>query len=198
MTEPLIRNISDTARWAAAFRAQETERHDALFRDPLARRLAGERGQQIATAMTMHTKNAWSWVMRTHVVDQYIERQLAGGVDTILNLAAGLDTRPYRMAVPSTLRWIEVDLPELLVFGDLLVLTRLLRWTRTPEAALEARRPSKTISWKDTELRLTLFGRRVLEKLRSPSEAPALLMGGHEIYGPSTFATIPAGRMIRL
>jgi len=118
MTEPLIRNISDTARWAAAFRAQETERPDALFRDPLARRLAGERGQQIATAMTMHTKNAWSWVMRTHVVDQYIERQLAGGVDTILNLAAGLDTRPYRMAVPPTLRWIEVDLPELLAYKE--------------------------------------------------------------------------------
>src|SRR5436309_2054705 len=100
MTEPLIRNISDTARWAAVFRAQETERPDALFRDPLARRLAGERGQQIATAMTMHTKNAWSWVMRTYVVDQYIERMLAVGVDTVLNLAAGLDTRPYRMGVP--------------------------------------------------------------------------------------------------
>jgi O-methyltransferase involved in polyketide biosynthesis len=77
MTEPLIRNISDTARWAAVFRARETERPDALFRDPLARRLAGERGEQIAAAMTMHMKNAWSWVMRTYVIDQYIERQLA-------------------------------------------------------------------------------------------------------------------------
>jgi methyltransferase (TIGR00027 family) len=118
MAEPLIRNISDTARWAAVFRAQETERPDALFRDPLARRLAGERGQQIATAMTMHTKNAWSWVMRTYVVDQYIERQLAAGVDTVLNLAAGLDARPYRMALPATLRWIEVDLPELLSYKE--------------------------------------------------------------------------------
>ena len=118
MTEPLIRNISDTARWAAVFRAQETERPDALFRDPLARRLAGERGEQIATAMTMHTKNAWSWVMRTYVVDQYIERQLAAGVDTVLNLAAGLDTRPYRMSVPPMLRWVEVDLPELLAYKE--------------------------------------------------------------------------------
>lgn len=118
MTEPLIRNISDTARWAAVFRAQETERPDALFRDPLARRLAGERGQQIATAMTMHSKNAWSWVMRTHIVDQYIERMLAAGVDTVLNLAAGLDTRPYRMAVSATLRWIEVDLPELFAYKE--------------------------------------------------------------------------------
>ena len=118
MTEPLIRNISDTARWAAVFRARETERPDALFRDPLAQRLAGERGEQIASAMTMHTKNSWSWVMRTYVFDQYIERQLAAGVDTVLNLAAGLDARPYRMAVAPSLRWIEVDLPELLAYKE--------------------------------------------------------------------------------
>jgi methyltransferase (TIGR00027 family) len=116
--EPLIRNISDTAQWAAVFRAQETERRDALFRDPLARRLAGERGEQIASAMTMHTKNAWSWVMRTYVFDQYVERQLAAGVDTVLNLAAGLDARPYRMDVSPTLRWIEVDLPDLLAYKE--------------------------------------------------------------------------------
>jgi methyltransferase (TIGR00027 family) len=114
MSEPLIRNISDTARWAAVFRANETERPDALFRDPLARRLAGDRGQQIAAAMTMHLRNSWSWVMRTYLVDQYIARGLGEGVDTIINLAAGLDARPYRMNVPATLRWIEVDLPELL------------------------------------------------------------------------------------
>jgi methyltransferase (TIGR00027 family) len=118
VSEPLIRNISDTAQWAAVFRAQETERRDALFRDPLARRLAGERGEQIASAMTMNTKNAWSWVMRTYVFDQYVERQLAAGVDTVLNLAAGLDARPYRMDVSPTLRWIEVDLPDLLAYKE--------------------------------------------------------------------------------
>ena len=46
--EPLIRNISDTACWAAIYRARETDRPDALFRDPFARRLAGTRGEQIA------------------------------------------------------------------------------------------------------------------------------------------------------
>jgi len=115
---PLIRNISDTARWAAVFRARETERSDALFRDPLARKLAGDRGEQIAASMKMHEKNAWSWVMRTYLFDQYIARCLASGVDTILNLAAGLDARPYRMDVPPTLRWIEVDLPELLAYKE--------------------------------------------------------------------------------
>lgn len=42
-TDPLIRNISDTARWAAVYRARESQRLDALFRDPFARRLAGAR-----------------------------------------------------------------------------------------------------------------------------------------------------------
>jgi len=118
MSEPLIRNISDTARWAAVFRAMETERSDALFRDPLARRLAGDRGEQIAAAMTMHMRNSWSWVMRTYLVDQYIARGLGDGVDTILNLAAGLDARPYRMNVPASLRWIEVDLPDLFAYKE--------------------------------------------------------------------------------
>ena len=118
MSEPLIRDISDTACWAAVFRAQETERPDALFRDPFARRLAGERGEQIASAMEMHRRYSWSWVMRTYVFDEYIQRQLTAGVDTILNLAAGLDARPYRMAVPSTLRWIEVDFPELIAYKE--------------------------------------------------------------------------------
>jgi len=35
-----------------------------------------------------------------------------------VNLAAGLDTRPYRMELPSTLRWIEVDLPEILTHKE--------------------------------------------------------------------------------
>ena len=41
---PLIRDISDTARWIAVNRARETERPDALFLDPFARRLAVDRG----------------------------------------------------------------------------------------------------------------------------------------------------------
>ena len=44
MEEP-FRNISDTARWVAVYRAIESERPDAWFRDPLAKRLAGERGE---------------------------------------------------------------------------------------------------------------------------------------------------------
>jgi len=39
----------------------------------------------------------------------------AHGVDLLLNLAAGLDARPWRMTeLPSTLRWVDVDLPGIL------------------------------------------------------------------------------------
>src|SRR5262249_28920198 len=36
------------------------------------------------------------------------------GVDTILNLGAGLDTRPYRLPLPPELRWVEVDQESIL------------------------------------------------------------------------------------
>ena len=116
--EPLIRNISDTARWAAVYRARETERPDALFRDPFARRLAGDRGEQIAKAMPFTDRHTWSWVTRTYLFDQFITEQIAQGVDAVVNLAAGLDARPYRMALPPALRWVEVDLPDLLAYKE--------------------------------------------------------------------------------
>ena len=114
--EPVIRNISDTARWVATFRAEESERSDAVFHDPFARRLAGERGQQIVNAIEFSKNNSWSFVARTYLFDQFIQQHLAQGFDMVVNLAAGLDARPYRMELPSTLKWIEVDLPEILEY----------------------------------------------------------------------------------
>ena len=111
-----LRNISDTARWVAIYRAIESERPDALFHDPFARRLAGERGERIAETMEFANRHAWSFVARTVVFDRLIEDSIASGADMVVNLAAGLDTRPYRMALPSNLPWIEVDLPDLLAY----------------------------------------------------------------------------------
>jgi methyltransferase (TIGR00027 family) len=112
-TEQAIRNVSDTAIWAALYRARETERKNALFRDPFARRLAGERGDRIAETMRKHDEHEWAWVMRTVLFDRFISGEIAEGADMVVNLAAGLDARPYRMALPPSLQWIEVDLPEL-------------------------------------------------------------------------------------
>src|SRR5215218_10081906 len=60
-----IENVSDTARWVAYYRALETERPDALFRDPYARALAGARGAAIAAALPGGRAAAWSLIVRT-------------------------------------------------------------------------------------------------------------------------------------
>jgi len=112
--EPSLRNVSDTALWVAVFRAQESEREDPLFFDPYARQLAGERGAEIARQLGMP---GWPIVVRTQVLDEMILKAVEeDGFDTVLNLAAGLDTRPYRLALPATLRWIEVDLPGMVEY----------------------------------------------------------------------------------
>ena len=118
MNSPTVRHISDTARWAAVYRARETERKNPLFRDPFARRLAGERGEEIAKATPFHEKHSWSWVTRTYLFDRIIGEQVAQGADMVVNLAAGLDARPYRMQLPPSLKWIEVDLPEILSYKE--------------------------------------------------------------------------------
>lgn len=110
-----IRDVSETAIWVAYYRGLETDRPDALFRDPLARLLTAERGEQIAQsfAASRH-RMAWTVVMRTVLIDEYIERAIANGVDAIVNIGAGLDTRPYRMTLPSGLLWVEADLPHVI------------------------------------------------------------------------------------
>jgi methyltransferase (TIGR00027 family) len=117
-TQATVRNISDTARWAAVFRARETERPDALFRDPYAERLAGQHGVDIANTLPEGNKHAWAWVARTYLFDEFITRELQQGVDMVVNLAAGLDARPYRIKLPASLQWIEVDLPEILTYKE--------------------------------------------------------------------------------
>ena len=106
MDEPVIRDISDTARWVAVYRARESERPDAVFNDPFARELAGERGEEIARAIPFGDQNAWAFIARTYAFDRFVEQAVAGGADLVINLAAGLDARPYRMALPASLRWI--------------------------------------------------------------------------------------------
>ena len=113
MQEPLVTNVSDTARWVAVYRALESARPDALFRDPYADRLAGERGRAIAAHMPRQTRSGWPLVMRTKLMDDLVLASVAEGCDRVLNLAAGFDARPYRMKLPAELRWIEADLPAM-------------------------------------------------------------------------------------
>ncbi len=105
----LLNDVSDTALWVATYRATESKRSDALFNDHLAEYLAGERGKEIAKRMEGTQYARWSVVIRTYVIDNYIMQLLDEGIDTVLNLGAGLDTRPYRMNLPGNLHWVEAD-----------------------------------------------------------------------------------------
>jgi methyltransferase (TIGR00027 family) len=111
-----IQNVSDTAFAVAHYRAAETERADALFRDPLASLLTGDRGKRMAAAMPVPGIVSQIVVIRTCIIDGFIRLAISQGVDTILNLGAGLDTRPYRMDLPESLLWIEVDYPRVIEF----------------------------------------------------------------------------------
>ncbi len=109
-----IAHVSDTARWTALHRATESARPDALFSDPLAERLAGEHGRAIVARVPRTTRNGWWLVARTKIIDDAIAEAIADGCDRVLNLAAGLDTRPYRLDLPPDFTWVEADLPKLL------------------------------------------------------------------------------------
>lgn len=169
----LIRNISDTALLAAVYRARENEHPEALFRDPFARRLAGERGQEIARSLAFSEKNAWSWFTRTYLFDQFINRCLQEGCDTVINLAAGLDARPYRLALPASLKWIEVDLPEITDYKE-----ELLHDER-PSCALERVR----LDLSDVKSRRELFQRVAKESQKALiiSEGLVLYLSSEEV-----------------
>ncbi len=117
--DPPIKHVSDTAHWVAQYRAAETARPDALFRDEFAKVLIGERGEKIASSIGRTSRySEWSVVIRTVVIDDIIREHAARGVDAVINLGAGLDTRPYRLDLPESLRWIEVDYPDVIAHKE--------------------------------------------------------------------------------
>lgn len=119
--ETLVAHVSDTARWAAACRALESARQDPVFTDPLADRLAGERGYAIVAGGPRFGRTGWWHSVRAKLFDELIMMALRSGCDMVLNLGAGFDTRPYRLDLPADLVWVEADLPELLAEKELLL-----------------------------------------------------------------------------
>jgi len=143
-----INQVSDTAFMAAAYRAMETNHPKAIFHDPLAAKLAGDRGKKIIDSLPKQAFiGGWSVVIRTRIIDDFIQRAIFEGVDTILNLGAGLDTRPYRMELPESLRWVEVDYPHVIELKE----TRLTG--ETPRCRLERLR----LDLADVDARRALF-----------------------------------------
>jgi leucine carboxyl methyltransferase len=83
----VFEDVADTALWVAAYRARESSRQDALFRDPWAARLAGERGQQLAREVDGSASFEWSIIVRTCVLDDQLREAIAAGADTVVTLA---------------------------------------------------------------------------------------------------------------
>ncbi|HEY1487630.1 MAG TPA: SAM-dependent methyltransferase [Micromonosporaceae bacterium] len=103
-----------SAYWIAASRARESARDDRLFDDPLAARLAGVRGVATMAASERASGGENTFLpVRTRYFDDALLTAIAAGIDQVVLLGAGLDTRPFRLPLPAELTWFEVDRPDI-------------------------------------------------------------------------------------
>jgi len=130
--EPL-RGVGKTALGVAVVRARESGREDRLFDDPYAQAFvdaapeafaqerhaavpggAGGRGElrALGAAFSAHA------VIRTRFYDDWLTAAVSGGCGQVVLLAAGLDTRAFRLGWPPGTRVFEVDLPDVLAFKE--------------------------------------------------------------------------------
>ncbi|MFD7904831.1 class I SAM-dependent methyltransferase [Kitasatospora sp. NPDC059747] len=101
--------VSYTAQWMAAARAQESEREDALFTDPLARDLAAPKGFELIERYVGGGVLPFISI-RTRYLDDAIRDILAeGGIRQVVLIAAGMDTRAFRLNWPDGTELYEVD-----------------------------------------------------------------------------------------
>jgi methyltransferase (TIGR00027 family) len=106
----------------AAARARESGRPGRLFHDPLAAALAGPEGFAWLNRMERAVPWALLWggpalyvVMRTRFFDEFLLRgSRSAGVRQVVLLAAGMDTRAFRLGWPPGMRLYELDRPEVL------------------------------------------------------------------------------------
>jgi methyltransferase (TIGR00027 family) len=108
--------LGQTAGWTAAARARESLREDALLHDPWAASLAGEVGMAWISARS--PDSTLPIILRTRYFDDYLERVAADGVRQFVLLAAGLDTRAYRLNWPDGTTLYEVDQPGVMAYKE--------------------------------------------------------------------------------
>jgi methyltransferase (TIGR00027 family) len=107
------RPLEATARWTAAVRAAETARPDHLVADPWAAALAGPEGRSWIEQRP--EASVLPIVLRTRYFDEWLERIAArDGIRQVVLLAAGLDTRAFRLGWPDGTRLFELDRPAVL------------------------------------------------------------------------------------
>lgn len=119
----IVDPVGATARLTAAARARETERQDGLFSDPFAAELAGAEGfaaldrQDAARSGRGEVVANPVFAIRTRFFDEFLLREVAERqVGQVLLVAAGLDTRAFRLAWPAGVHVFELDQPEVLAY----------------------------------------------------------------------------------
>lgn len=105
-------SLASTAQWTAAARARESTRVDRLFEDPFAAELAGPEGQALLRDMEQVTgtfrENPYL-AIRTRFFDAVVDDHVASEPAQVVLLAAGLDTRAYRLQWPTGTVLYELD-----------------------------------------------------------------------------------------
>jgi methyltransferase (TIGR00027 family) len=119
-------------------RAMESRRRDRLFCDPYAAAFLAaapevfDRAERGAVACLSGLSAAgtafWSRaVIRTRFFDDYLVDAVGAGIRQVVLLAAGLDTRAFRLNWPADVRLFELDLPEVLEFKRQVLASRSAR-----------------------------------------------------------------------
>jgi methyltransferase (TIGR00027 family) len=124
----ITESVGATALGVAAARAAETARPDALIRDDYAYLLtasAGPAWAQMASgddewlrydeqARRQHEMARNYQAVRTHYFDGYFNAAVRAGIRQVVILAAGLDSRAYRLDWPAGTTVFEIDQPKVL------------------------------------------------------------------------------------
>jgi methyltransferase (TIGR00027 family) len=175
MAADKVSRVSRTAIGVTWLRAQEGRRPDPLFQDPYAEAFLAEvrdviardtvragRGDSASEIFGLHV------VLRTRFYDDYLLAAAASGCRQVVLLAAGLDTRAFRLVWPAGVRLFELDLPELLELKERVLADR--------KAEPRCERTVLAVDLRED------WGRRLTDAGFDPSAPTAWLIEGLLIY----------------
>jgi methyltransferase (TIGR00027 family) len=128
--------IGTTSLFVAALRARETLRADRLAEDPYAARFlsaAGVSGVSAPGDVTAFVEIMADQVaVRTRFLDDALLAATAGGCRQVVLVAAGMDSRAYRLPWPAGVAVFELDQPAVLAFKDEVLAADTPRCSRHP------------------------------------------------------------------
>ncbi|MFC5181786.1 SAM-dependent methyltransferase [Actinomadura harenae] len=117
--DELTRGVGRTALGVARIRAAEHRREDRIFADPYAEAFAAAGPPAVpGTGGAGRDLMVLQVIIRTRFFDDRMLAAAASGIRQVVVLAAGLDTRAFRLDWPDGVRFFEVDLPGVLAFKE--------------------------------------------------------------------------------